>query len=129
MTDHANLKRVAEASLQAWDQHSKADSHKFYEAWCKAEEEFSMAAREEVVLALIAENEQQAKTIAAIDKQLRGHVNDPDPLPSIMPGALQIETTYGLVAGIRRERDQLKAERDSLREDRDGLLEAGAHLL
>ena len=129
MSDHSKLKQLAEASIQAWDQHSKADSHKFYQAWCKAEEEFSTAAREEVVLGLIAENESQAKTIAAIDKHLRGYVNDPDPLPPIMPGALQVDTTYGLVAGIRRERDQLKAERDNLREDRDGLLEAGAHLL
>jgi len=46
--------------------------------------------------------------VASIDKKLRGNVSDPDPLKPIMPGALSITTTYGLVAGIVRERDQLK---------------------
>lgn len=57
MTDYSELKSAAEASIKAWDQHSRADSHEFYETWCAAEQAFSMAAREEVVLALIAENE------------------------------------------------------------------------
>jgi len=57
MTDYSELKSAAEASIKAWDQHFQADSHEFYEAWCEAEEAFSMAAREEVVLAMIAENE------------------------------------------------------------------------
>ncbi|MGH8382583.1 hypothetical protein [Pseudomonas sp.] len=81
------------------------------------------------VLALLAEIERLSKIVESIDKKLRGNVVDPDPLPPILPGALSISTTYGLVAGIIRERDQLKIERDRLREDRDGLLEAGAHLL
>jgi hypothetical protein len=50
------------------------------------------------------------KSLDAIDKELRGKVNDPDPLRPIFPGAASFTTTYGLVAGIRRERDQLKAE-------------------
>ena len=57
MTDHSKLKELAEASIQAWDLHSKADKHKFYAAWCEAEEAFSIAASEVAVLALIAENE------------------------------------------------------------------------
>lgn len=57
MSDHSKLKELAEASIQAWDLHSKADNHKFYAAWCAAEEAFSMAATEKAVLALIAENE------------------------------------------------------------------------
>jgi hypothetical protein len=57
MTDHSKLKQLAEASIQAWEQHFKADSHEFYAAWCEAEEAFSMAATEVAVLALIAENE------------------------------------------------------------------------
>lgn len=61
MSDHSKLKELAEASIQAWDLHSKADSHKFYAAWCAAEEAFSMAATEEAVLGLIAENESLRK--------------------------------------------------------------------
>jgi hypothetical protein len=56
------------------------------------------------------ENDRLKHDLGAIDKALRGKVNDPDPLPPILPGAFSVETTYGLVAGILRERDQLKAE-------------------
>lgn len=64
MTDYSELKSAAEASIKAWDQHFQADSHEFYEAWCAAEETFSMAAREEVVLAMIAENESLKSQLA-----------------------------------------------------------------
>lgn len=64
MTDYSELKSAAEASIKAWDQHFQADSHEFYEAWCAAEEAFSMAAREEIVLAMIAENEELKARLA-----------------------------------------------------------------
>lgn len=57
---------------------------------------------------LRAEADRLRQEVASIDKKLRGNVSDPDPLKPIMPGALSITTTYGLVAGIVRERDQLK---------------------
>ncbi|UTL89544.1 DUF3850 domain-containing protein [Pseudomonas fluorescens] len=57
---------------------------------------------------LRAETDRLRQEVASIDKKLRGNVSDPDPLKPIMPGALSITTTYGLVAGIVRERDQLK---------------------
>lgn len=56
------------------------------------------------------QREELKKSLDAIDKDLRGRVNDPDPLRPIFPGAASFTTTYGLVAGIRRERDKLKAE-------------------
>lgn len=59
-----------------------------------------------------AENERLKHDLGVIDKALRGKVNDPDPLPPILPGAFSVETTYGLVAGILRERDQLRIEKD-----------------
>lgn len=92
MSDYSELKGLAEASIQAWDQHSKADSHKFHAAWCAAEEAFSMAAREEAVLALIAENDRQASQFK--EWQASHHAN------------------YCKVAD---ERDQLKAENETLR--------------
>ena len=124
MSDYSKLKQLAEASIQAWDQHSKADSHKFYEAWRKAEEEFSTAAREEVVLGLITENERLATQVrlAGVSAEVTVHQE---------VGRAITETLT-----LTIERDQLKAEnvalrkeRDNLREERDGLLEAGAHLL
>lgn len=54
------------------------------------------------------------KTLHSIDDHLRGKVNDPDPLPSILPGALQMTTTYGLVAGLLRERDSIRLQLDAL---------------
>jgi hypothetical protein len=78
--------------------------------------QYYAAANPAAVLALLAEADSQTKTIESIDKHLRGNVNDPDPLPSIMPGAFSVTTTYGLVAGIRRERDKLKAENEALRQ-------------
>lgn len=57
---------------------------------------------------LRAETDRLRQEVASIDKKLRGNVSDPDPLKPIMPGSLSITTTYGLVAGIVRERDQLK---------------------
>lgn len=57
---------------------------------------------------LRAEADRLRQEVASIDKKLRGNVSDPDPLKPIMPGALSVTTTYGLVAGIVRERDQLK---------------------
>ncbi|HDS1770688.1 hypothetical protein NPS33_25055 [Pseudomonas putida] len=57
---------------------------------------------------LRAEADRLRQEVASIDKKLRGNVSDPDPLKPIMPGALSITTTYGLVAGIVRERDQLR---------------------
>ncbi len=57
---------------------------------------------------LRAEADRLRQEVASIDKKLRGNVSDPDPLKPIMPGDLSITTTYGLVAGIVRERDQLK---------------------
>lgn len=63
MTDYSELKSAAEASIKAWDQHFQADSHEFYEAWCEAEEAFAMAAREEIVLAMIAENQRLAELL------------------------------------------------------------------
>ena len=57
---------------------------------------------------LRTEADRLRQEVASIDKKLRGNVSDPDPLKPIMPGALSITTTYGLVAGIVRERDQLK---------------------
>ena len=59
-------------------------------------------------LELQGEVERLRQEVASIDKKLRGNVSDPDPLKPIMPGALSVTTTYGLVAGIVRERDQLK---------------------
>lgn len=53
-------------------------------------------------------NAELQKQLDSIDKHLRGNVNDPDPFPPIMPGAFSYTTTYGLVAGLRRERDYLK---------------------
>ncbi|WP_085646768.1 MULTISPECIES: hypothetical protein [unclassified Pseudomonas] len=67
MSDHSKLKQLAEASIQAWEKHSKADSHEFHDAWCKAVTEFSAAAREEVVLALIAESETRRVMIKEMD--------------------------------------------------------------
>lgn len=123
---YEKLKKAAEAATQGpWyeqdDEDSAAgavfimpESATYAAPICRitveANAAFIAAANPSAVLALIAENEQQARIIASIDKHLRGVVNDPDPLPPIMPGAIGIETTYGLVAGIRRERDYLKAE-------------------
>lgn len=80
---------------------------------------------EEVALELLAENERldrarlgAQESLNAIDKHLRGNVNDPDPLPLILPGAASRTTTYGLVAGIRRERDQLKVDLKRIDADR-----------
>ena len=53
-------------------------------------------------------NAELKQQLDSIDKHLRGSVNDSDPLPPIMPGAFSYTTTYGLVAGLRRERDYLK---------------------
>lgn len=47
------------------------------------------------------------KEIEAINKALRGKVNDPDPLPGLFPHSTGESTTYGLVAGLLRERDAL----------------------
>lgn len=145
MSDHSQLKQLAEASIQAWDQHSKADSHEFHDAWCKADAEFSAAAREEVVLALIADLERHQRMLlaacmgmGAIGEVLGADMDsDGEELLSMvvdMKAALEKEKAlskgwYENWKGTIVERDQLKAERDNLREDRDGLLEAGAHLL
>lgn len=54
---------------------------------------------------------QAEKSLAAIDKALRGRVNDPDPLPKLHAHTAAGEpTTYGLVAGLLRERDALLAK-------------------
>lgn len=53
-------------------------------------------------------NAELKKQLDSIDNHLRGNVNDPDPLPPILPGAFSRTTTYGLVSGLRRERDYLK---------------------
>ena len=68
-------------------------------------------ANEELRQSLAAADQRNAELqtqLNSIDKHLRGNVNDPDPLPPIMPGAVSYTTTYGLVAGLRRERDYLK---------------------
>lgn len=59
-------------------------------------------------------NAELKQQLDSIDKHLRGNVNDPYPLPPIMPGAFSYTTTYGLVAGLRRERDYLKKSTDPL---------------
>lgn len=131
--------------MQAWDKHSKADSHEFHEAWCEADLEFSAAAREEVVLALIADLERNQRMLlaacigmGAIGEALGADMDsDGEELLSMivdMKAALEKEKAlskgwFENWQGTIVERDQLKAERDNLREDRDGLLEAGAHLL
>ena len=53
-------------------------------------------------------NAESQKQLDSIDNHLRGNVNDPDPLPPIMPGAVSYTTTFGLVSGLRRERDYLR---------------------
>lgn len=63
---------------------------------------------QDMVTAAEHRNAELQKQLDSIDKHLRGNVNDPDPLPTIMPGAASYTTTYGLVAGLRRERDYLK---------------------
>ena len=55
------------------------------------------------------QRDQLKHSLDAIDKELRGNVNDPDPLTRSFHDAVSCSTTYGLVAGIRRERDKLKA--------------------
>jgi hypothetical protein len=55
--------------------------------------------------------EVERKTMAAIDKELRGKVCDPDPVKPIWNGpAYFTETTYGLVSGIHRERNLLQQQ-------------------
>lgn len=100
---------VRVATLGDFDLENFPDGTKLYTAPPE------LAELKAAIAELTTENEQNANTISAIDKHLRGCVNDPDPLPSIMPGAFHIETTYGLVAGIRRERDQIKAEIERLK--------------
>jgi cell division protein FtsB len=56
------------------------------------------------------QRDQLKHSLDAIDKELRGNVNDPDPLTRSFHDAVSCSTTYGLVAGIRRERDQIRAE-------------------
>lgn len=51
-----------------------------------------------------------AATLEAIDKILRGNVCDPDPLKPMLPGAVSVSTTYGLVAGLFREVQKLRAQ-------------------
>jgi len=124
MIDYSKLKQLAQASIKAWDQHSKADSHKFYEAWCKAEEEFSTAAREEVVLGLIAENERLATQVrlAGVSAEVTVHQEVGRAITETLSVTIERDQ-------LRTENESLRKELDNLREDRDGLLEAGAHLL
>lgn len=63
--------------------------------------------------ATIAERDGWKRQMEAIDHELRGNVHDPDPLKPLFDaghGAEQV-TTYGLVSGLLRERDdwRLKA--------------------
>jgi hypothetical protein len=64
--------------------------------------------------ALLDATPPDVKALLAIDQALRGRVNDPDPLP-VHPLAAVTDTTYGLVAGLLRERDKLKQELATLR--------------
>ncbi|WDG45679.1 hypothetical protein [Pseudomonas chlororaphis] len=63
MTDYTELKRLAEAANQAWDQHSKADSTALYEAWIAAEDRLYIAITADVILGLISENEAYASRL------------------------------------------------------------------
>ncbi len=57
-----------------------------------------------------SECERRGKELLAIHKVLKDNVNDPDPLPASSPYCVSAPTTYGLVAGIVRERDELKKQ-------------------
>jgi len=61
------------------------------------------------------------KAIKEIDKLLRNNINDPEPLKPVWFGGLLATTTYGLVAGIVRERDKLEEQLAAMREKMKGL--------
>lgn len=61
------------------------------------------------------------ETLQKIDELLRGKVCDPDPVKPMFHGGLLHTTTYGLVSGLLRDRDALKAE---IREPKDASKDA-----
>lgn len=112
MSDYSKLKQLAEASIQAWEKHSKADSHEFHDAWCKADTEFSAAAREEVVLALIADLERHQRMLlaAACDIGAIGQAMGAD---SEDDGS----DLEGLAAELRKDAERYRWLRDPVRVD------------
>ena len=68
MTDHTKLKSAAEAVKQSYADLCEHGGDEFAEAWNTAELAYDDAANPDVVLALIAENEQLAKTADCWDR-------------------------------------------------------------